>query len=376
MAISELVIGKLLFDYEFVCFMQIFRCSGGVGIKSLDKLVQFVSRFLNESVDWDSETIGCFSPRSHLLADVFAEIADWLAQPENAREVLVLMFDDQEDLQTWGKVPMLMDLIGQVHGHVTGDIVCAKMCLPCGQYFGDMVYTPSDKQRLTPNGWPTLGQLVTLGKRVIFANGQDYGEDMSPYVFYKYVCLFVVVYVLLTHVPLILHGRYGPLFDGWSESSPDDLHEYPECTLRGLHTQTGQILRVVDGDLAYGPFYNESTDGNIVPSNAFTYVQCGVNWPSMDQARPELVAAGKDVIGRLCDCIDNILFCWVGIWTWDVAEPAAGGCATVGPVTSRWHALSCTQSMYYACRNASNPLDFVLSSLQGNAEHVFSLISC
>ena len=246
----------------------------------------------------------------------------------NEREVLVLVFDDQEDLQSWGKVPLLMSLIEQVHALSLSISLSVSLCflwfffvfsLPVSlslslslllrfyrvivthlcmcvynkQYFGSVVFTPRRSAAADETAGPRWVSLHRhrQTRHLCQRSGLRPGHVSIRVLQVRFVVTLHTHTSLMAHPPRVLY-RYGPLFDGWSESSPDDLHTYPDCTLRGLHTQTGQLLRVVDGDLAYGPFYNESTDGNIVPSNMYTYVQCGVNWASMDQARPELVAAG------------------------------------------------------------------------------------
>ena len=40
------------------------------------------------------------------FADALAELAAWLAQPENQREFLLVFLDDQLDIKTWVSSPM------------------------------------------------------------------------------------------------------------------------------------------------------------------------------------------------------------------------------------------------------------------------------
>jgi hypothetical protein len=53
---------------------------------------------------------------SRTLADALDEISAWLQQPANARELLVLMLDDQANLQSWGQVPALLEQLRQAFG--------------------------------------------------------------------------------------------------------------------------------------------------------------------------------------------------------------------------------------------------------------------
>jgi hypothetical protein len=63
-------------------------------------------------VRWDTETLGCSPSLSsiptkdqRLFSDAVGEIADWLRQPENRDEFLVLFLDDERDLEAWVRGP-------------------------------------------------------------------------------------------------------------------------------------------------------------------------------------------------------------------------------------------------------------------------------
>jgi hypothetical protein len=236
------------------------------------------------------------------------------------------MFDDQEDLETWGKVPMLLALIEQ--------------------YFGELVFTPADKARTTPNGWPTLGQMVAMGKRVIFANGEDYGPDMAPYIFYKYGAQFsnwteVDPKVRLPCRPCRLAAadaaRAGPAalprVHAGRRRDADRPH-HPRgvwCVCPPQLRPAGALTACADS-LVYGPFWNGTADGQLDVESLPAHTACAVNWPSMDQARPDLVAAG--------------------LWAWDRDEPQPAACAAATAASARWRTAPCGAALPYACAAA------------------------
>jgi hypothetical protein len=106
--------------------------------------VQKIFKVLHIDAHWDSETLGCWGNHLPLLNDSFLEIRTWLNQPENAGQFLMFMFDDQEDLQTWHKVGLIVEGIQA--------------------YFGDLVFTVEDFKSNGGN-WPTLRQLQKMGKQ-------------------------------------------------------------------------------------------------------------------------------------------------------------------------------------------------------------------
>lgn len=113
-------------------------------VEWLTDFVQAILKALHINVQWDSETLGCWGNNLPTVNDTFVEIQSWLAQPQNADQFLVFMFDDQRDLDTWNKVHLLLEGIQL--------------------YFGSRTFTTTDLQK---NGgvWPTLRQLRSAGKQ-------------------------------------------------------------------------------------------------------------------------------------------------------------------------------------------------------------------
>lgn len=98
--------------------LRIAHC-GGLHVPQLNKIVEalnFVAKLLHRRIRWDTETLGCVPSLSsipameqRLLTDAFQEIKAWMDRPENEKEFLMLYFDDQANLQTWGVVGHLLE---------------------------------------------------------------------------------------------------------------------------------------------------------------------------------------------------------------------------------------------------------------------------
>ena len=210
------------------------------------------------------------------------------------------MFDDQEDLGWWDKVGILTSNITAI--------------------LGDGVFTVEDKHSLYPDKgpndprWPTPRELVQMGKRVVFASGEDYGAAMRPQIFPKYG-----TYTGTTVAP-------GPNFANWTETGPSEVGEFPTCSVSkgGFQLNTGTILRVLGDSLEYGPFYG--SPDMINASMLHSLIQCGANFVCMDQVTPEMAAGG--------------------IWTWDsslspagiefLPQNSTGKCPMLSLNTGRW----------------------------------------
>ena len=89
--------------------LRIAHCGGYHGdLNYLITAVNIVAKLLGHPIHWDTETIGCNPSLSSIpvleqrtFASALEEIADWLHQPGNEAEFLVLYLDDQPDLAVW-----------------------------------------------------------------------------------------------------------------------------------------------------------------------------------------------------------------------------------------------------------------------------------
>lgn len=152
--------------------LRIAHC-GGLHVEPLNQLIKainLVAKLLRHPIRWDTETLGCDPSLSSIpaleqrpLTEALAEVADWLAAPGNEAEFVMLYFDDQPDLLSWG-----------VAEHLQQDILAS--------FTPESVFTTADLAA-AGDGWPTLSAMVAAGKRVMFVSGADYGPAMAPLVF-------------------------------------------------------------------------------------------------------------------------------------------------------------------------------------------------
>lgn len=316
--------------------LRIGHC-GGLHVPTLNRLVEalnLLAKLFQHEIRWDTETFGCSPSLSSIpagdqrpLTEALREVADWLRQPENAREFVVLLFDDQADLEDWDKVQLLLHKVKEA-------------------FAVDDIVTPVELRGRLGGRWPSIEDLVTAGKRLLLVSVKDYGEEMAPLIF----------------------ARGSNLCD-WDEPTPARVSGPPECSAlsqRSKYTEreatmAGTIIRTLDCEIRYGPLncdfdWGDNTyvlDESTIPP----LVACGVNMPSPDLLTPTRMKAF--------------------VWSWAEGHPSrqpppspdtnAGWrrplpghiredplCSEVRAADGRWYAVACESehSQPRACRNA------------------------
>ncbi|GAX74849.1 hypothetical protein CEUSTIGMA_g2295.t1 [Chlamydomonas eustigma] len=171
-------------DVHFVAGeLRIAHC-GGFHSKPLNRIVSMinvVARMLGRSeLAWDTETVGCSPSLSsipvsdqRLFRDSVSEVADWLAMPENSKEVLMIILDNQRDLSAWGKVPgmlnQILESIPQTLILTPPEVLSMRKC-------------HSDTSNTVWES-PSIEALRRLGKRVVLLSGSDFGSEMDSLIF-------------------------------------------------------------------------------------------------------------------------------------------------------------------------------------------------
>ncbi|KAI3432222.1 hypothetical protein D9Q98_003784 [Chlorella vulgaris] len=248
--------------------MRIAHC-GGLHVPLFNKLidaVNLVARLLHRPIRWDTESLGCQPSLSsipvleqRLLTDALQEIRDWMDAPGNSDEFLLLYFDDQPNLQTWGKL-----------GHLLNDTLAT--------FPRSWIFSAEDKEAWGP-GWPTQRELLAAGKRLLLVSGTDYGADMQPLIFAR-----------------------GQALCGWSEPSLAAVDGTPQCQVTDQGSVEprplfdGVLTRVISCELQYGPmncdFVWRGTNHPLFDEVTLPPVMgCGLNMPSPDHLTPDRAAA-------------------------------------------------------------------------------------
>ncbi|KAK1947192.1 hypothetical protein P3T76_001202 [Phytophthora citrophthora] len=244
--------------------LHIAHC-GGFKSKLLDGMIEVfneIAKMLGTGIEWDSSTIGCKPSLSSIpskeqrpLKEALAELSTWLHAPEHKDEFLMVFFDDEMDLMKWKKVGKLLDYLKEYFPE-------EEILRPI-----ELAYTTK---------WPTINELLHVGKRIVFMSGVDYLTDGEELLFVKdTVC-------------------------NWQEP-PLPLAPFPECRFNESKTQIGipdenfTVFRPETSEIEYG-FLN--ADGQIgINKNLLNeetlpgVAQCGVNIPSPDNITPKRMEA-------------------------------------------------------------------------------------
>lgn len=233
--------------------------AGGIHLPTVEKVIHLLEKYFNKTIHWDPETIGCFRGNYATLDDALQEIREWIVLPENNRELLIIYFDEQMDLERWDFVGNITD---SIHKHLH-----------------EYAFTLDMKRKLG-NRWPTGIELIASGKRVLFISRQNYKLNLrEPYIFLR--------------------------DDLWEEFGPARFHQYPDCAPIASNA-TVPMVRINGDSLWFSWFYRTQeliTTGLISEMN-----NCdNVNVVSLDLAVPQLLEAfvwswakGQNVTTGVC----------------------------------------------------------------------------
>ncbi|KAG7375234.1 hypothetical protein PHYPSEUDO_002391 [Phytophthora pseudosyringae] len=297
--------------------LHIAHC-GGFKSKLLDGLVEVfneIAKMLGTGIEWDSETIGCKPSLSSIpsneqrpLKEALAELSTWLHAPEHKDEFLMVFFDDETDLMKWKKV-------GKLLGYLKEFFPEEEILRPIELVYGTK--------------WPTIDELLRVGKRVVFMSGADYLAQGEEILFVKNtVC-------------------------NWQEP-PLPLAPFPECRFNQSKTDIGvpdenfTIFRPETSEIEYG-FLN--ADGQIGVNNNLLneeslpgVAQCGVNLPSPDNITPKRMEAT--------------------IWAVSKGhELDPKKCVALMRESKTWQSVDCeTSNLVPACVDVKNPRHWQLGS--------------
>eukprot|EP01091_Cochliopodium_minus_P013586 TRINITY_DN4406_c0_g1_i1.p1 TRINITY_DN4406_c0_g1~~TRINITY_DN4406_c0_g1_i1.p1 ORF type:complete len:489 (-),score=87.88 TRINITY_DN4406_c0_g1_i1:22-1488(-) len=289
--------------------LRLAHCGGVSGGKVFDavndflKLVDWIEKeFKLPVLHWDTNTIGCDPSASSIpahkqrsLESGFIEITNWINLPENKNEFVLFFFDDQMDLERWGKVGELVGLIEK--------------------YFGNLVYTPVDYVK---NGGflSSVDHMVSLGKRVLFMSGANYGGLMNSTIFYK----------------------YGPQLCNWNEPDLTQINT-ENCTVKvgneWIPINNGTLFRPETSQLWYGPVNGGDTH-YINSTNLPPLLKCGINFPSPDLITPQRMGGY--------------------IWSYSDNEPGNFNCSIITQPDGRWKGTTCSNNFFGACGSKSDPI--------------------
>ncbi|EEY63994.1 uncharacterized protein PITG_02506 [Phytophthora infestans T30-4] len=297
--------------------LHIAHC-GGFKSKLLDGMIEVfneIAKLLGTGIEWDSETIGCKPSLSSIpskeqrpLKEALKELATWLHAPEHKDEFLMVFFDDETNLMKWKKVGKLLDYLKD--------------------YFPEEeILRPIELAYDTK--WPTIEELLRVGKRVVFMSGVDYFSDGEELLFVKdTVC-------------------------NWQEP-PLPLAPFPACRFNESKTNIGisdenfTIFRPETSEIEYGFLNADGQLGinkNLLNEESLPGVaQCGVNLPSPDNITPKRMEAT--------------------IWAVSKGQELnPKQCVALMRESKTWQSVECdTANLVPACVDVKNPRQWQLGS--------------
>ncbi|PIK58797.1 hypothetical protein BSL78_04256 [Apostichopus japonicus] len=174
---------------------------------------------------------------------------------------------------------------------------------PINTYLGGRVLTPRDLNETYHGTWPTLRQMKKDGKNVVIATASS--GDTPDKVF--------------THGDLFIHKIY------WTDRPIKEFTPYPEFLDYDGPTRVGVITDLSD------------------------MMKCRIEFPACDHVNPELIKTA--------------------VYTWAESEPSVpltrNSCVMISSEDNRWYVEGCEEEMHYACQNANDPNDWIMSESRG-----------
>lgn len=178
------------------------------------------------------------------FVSAMTDILNWLNEPRNAEEVVIIFLDNRVPYYTIDSV--------------VNDLRAA---------FGSALLTPPELQALFGGVWPSRKQLVSMGKRIVVEsnsyNPNNYtGTNLTQVAFYP---------TLFSEFQVRCHGAVGALVIGCAccrrhnccaasvwlvQVDPDDITPFPNCTL--IEAPNGgwygrNWVRVLEGEVVWAP---------------------------------------------------------------------------------------------------------------------------
>ncbi len=248
--------------------------------------------------DWGKELLLCHGQDNHAgcssydrtFSQGLREIRDWLDQPENRDEVILLYLEDHID--------------GGWYDDAITDL---------DHYLGDGIYRPEGSGCQGIPMDQSRSEILARGKQVILVT-DGCANGFSSWV----------------------HGGVGDYTHGYPTTSVEDLGGYPHCATDQFNRafQDQHILRINEDRTNLSNTFSDPGEP-ITPAALRTMMQCGINLAGMDKLTPW--------DGRLK----------AAVWSWNRGEPNNAGsgedCAE-HLFSGRFNDASCSTQRRFACK--------------------------
>lgn len=216
-------------------------CHCGTSFPWFDRVIDFIEKALNKTIDFNSTELGCM-PYDRPFEAAIQEIHDWVTRPGNENEFVLVLVNDEGPHSDWDHI----DLIQK----------------PIVDIMGKLLFTPSNKTMYFGDSWPSTNQILQLGSRVMFTCSERCSDDVN-------------IFADMTQ-------------PSWDLDTVKYFTPFPTC---GGYKQ--EEWYIVGGESqVVGPIYNGPKEEGLVVSENFPYLlQCPVTCLQMDLASPDLMAS-------------------------------------------------------------------------------------
>ena len=245
-------------------------------------------------LDWEPTNMGC-DDKKPFLEEKLLEMRGWLDLPENSQELVGIYLDNKnvkvEHVEAFARV--FLDV------------------------FGDIMFTPEQKNAEYPDRWPTVAELVTKNRRVYLENSDEewLGNPTADRYFF-------------TPTP-------------WVQFGPERFEGYPNCSISGTNYYGRQLTRSLDGSLTLGPAFLWEGRSDYPDQSIIDMAKCSINIQSLDQITP--------------DRIQHF------VWSWERDQPnSAYSCPHVTS-SGRWRTGDCARALPHACVSTTDETNWTLT---------------
>lgn len=291
---------EMMLDPVYV-FGEMRLCHCGTTFKWVDRVIKWIDKVLNTTVHFDSDELGCL-PYDRSLVSGLTEIHNWLMSPWNKEEFILLHINDEGRTADWDHIGLIQQ--------------------PIKDTFGDILFTPVDKNNSFPSRWPTQRELLSMNKHIIVFGDRVANDDIfSDFTLPR-----------------------------WDFDTVKYFSPAPKCG-----SYTPDQWYIVGGESqVVGPIYDgPKEEGLVVLENLPYLLQCGVSISSMDLVSPHLLGGA--------------------VWSWSPGYPDAsrGNCTALNTSDSgRWISFPCHATLLGACQNTQNRYEWSLTQVASTENEV------
>lgn len=298
----------------------------GFTVPILNYLFRIVDKLMYYAhIDFDSETIGCrpsfngiSAGEQPLAQTIVEEIANWLNEPRNRNEFVILYLDTSSNVNTLNITQSLVEIFESA--------------------MGDMIVRSDDSTNRDILRRGSMRTLAKQGKRVMIVSRREF-KTHKGLVFAKSedtTCSWNEPQIALFFDPIRHSFDESACFLAWKKNP---------SKIKYTRLMTNQLMYGFANSL----FVPAASNGiNIMGKNIHQLMECGAN------------TLGTDLL-----TYDHIMS---SIWTWDpllnieeLKEIYPAMCTAFNTTNGRWTVVPCESELRVICQGVKDPSQFVVS---------------